>query len=137
VTESETVELGTVRRYLLGSLFYAALYYLINLILWPARRSPATTILIAVLWGLIMQAFVTRGDRRRREGKERYAPVFYVGSGVLGLGLCGGCWLSATPRATGIALFGLLAGTAFSLYLLAYGVMVTRRIRARGAASGA
>ena len=123
-------------RYLFEALVYAAVYYVIGRIFWPSQHSPVAAIPSALAWGLIVRALATRREYLESQGKEPYRPIFYFGTGLVGLGLCVASWLSSTPRPTGLELFGLLAGIAVCAWVLAHGFTVARRSRAEGVGSG-
>jgi hypothetical protein len=127
--------MNAVGRYLRGSLVSASIYYVVGLVLWPGKPSPIAAILIAVGWGLAMQGLLTRRERLTRQGKEPYPAALYLGSALLGLGLCAWCWRSNSPTPTEAEFYGLISVVLYCLYLLACGVAVTRRLRASSGAT--
>jgi hypothetical protein len=133
---NESVELlmDPLSRFLIGSLFNAALYYVLGRVLWPSEHSVLGAVAPALLWGLLMRALTTRRERLKGDGKEPYPLRVYALAGLLGLGLCFACWRTFAPHPTGAESFGLLGGIALSLYAIGCAFTLARRRRARAVA---
>ena len=122
--------------FLLGWLTYATAYLVIGLVLWPNHHSSLPAVVQALVWGLIMQALLTRRERLKALGREPYAPAFYIGTGLAGVGLWGWRWRSVPPFPTGVELFVMLGGFALCLWILGHGLSVARHRRAQRVGPG-
>ena len=89
-----------VSRFLIGSLFNAALYYLLGRVLWPSMQYAVGAIPFALVWGLGFQGFPLAESSSRAGGRSRTHSRFYVMAGLLGLGLCFACWRTFSPHPT-------------------------------------
>ena len=119
-------------RFVQRSLVLAAMFFGIELIISGGRRSLPEAIATSLIWGLLMQTFSDRRDRRVREGKPPYSPWFYYAFGVIGLGASIAAWLTLTERPTGWGFIGLLAFATFCVYMMFCGFQVAKSLSAPG-----
>jgi hypothetical protein len=115
--------------FLLGWLTYATAYLVIGLVLYPNDHLSLPAVGQALVWGLIMQALLTRQRALKTLGREPYPPALYIGIGVAGVVLWGWRWSSMPQFPTGVDLFVMLGGVALWLWILVYGLIVARHRR--------
>ena len=120
-------------RFAVGAFSAAALYYIFGRVLRPGDRSFITAIPPAVLFGLILETLQTRRTRLTKPDGDPYPPRFYFLAGLSGLGACVAFWIGGTSPLSWAAWFGLLAGVAWSVCLLACGVTMARHGRSTSA----